>query len=437
MTHIRHTAIILALTTATVLAADWQRFRGPSGSGHADDASIPVEWSSAKNLKWRTALPGMGASSPVVSGDRVYLTAYTGYGLDMANPGDPKKLVRHLLAFDRESGKELWRASVPSTADEDRYQGFITQHGYASSTPVTDGQHVYAILGKSGMYAYDKDGKKLWHAELGQKSDPARWGDGSSPIIVGDVIVVDAGVLGNHFVGIDKKTGKQRWSVKDPSYTNSWSTPTDVHVDGKPQVLVHVPFKVMGLDPANGDIIWSATSPLDDASCGSIVTKNNVAFLMGSRAGHGMAVRYDGKGDVTESHAVWNKRMRSGICTPVIVGDRMYWSTGGIFQAARLSDGENVYKERLPRLGGPTGGFPNADYSSPVAVGNRIIQFTRNGESYVIEAADTFKLVAHNPAFDGDKGAFSSSPAVSDGELFIRSDNYLYCIAAENRSGES
>ncbi len=422
-------AISCLLTAAQLTsAADWTRFRGPQGAGHVEGSAPPFEWSSAKNLKWRTELPGSGVSSPVVVGDRVFLTAYTGYGIDMENPGDPKDLVRHLLAFDRKTGKEIWRASVPSNGNIDPYSGFITQHGYASSTPAVDGDTIYVVFGRSGLIAFDKDGKQKWQTDLGQQSDPARWGDGSSPIVLDDVLVVDAGILGNQFVGVDKRTGSIRWSVKDKKFTNCWATPTDVETGGKQQVLVHVPFEVLSLNPKNGEVFWRAPSPLDDSACGGILVNDGVAFLMGSRAGHALALRCDPKLEDGKDRKVWQSSVRAGIVTPVIVGERMYWLSNGIYFAASLKDGEYVYRERLPRKGGPTGGFPNADYSSPIAVGNKIIQFTRNGESYVIEAGDTFKLVSHNPPFEDDESAFSSTPAASDGELFIRSERFLYCI---------
>ncbi|MGB0714758.1 MAG: PQQ-binding-like beta-propeller repeat protein [Phycisphaerae bacterium] len=412
-------------------AGDWSRFRGPDGSGVIQGPELPASWSSKSNLKWRTPLPGKGVSSPIVVGNRVYLTCYTGYGLDPEKPGKVDELVRHLIAFDRLTGEEVWRTSVKSMAEEDPYKGFITQHGYASASPVSDGEHVFVIFGKSGLFAFDQSGKQVWRTELGTKSDPARWGDSASPILVGDTLVVDAGVLGNHVVGIDKKTGDKRWSIEDPSFTNSWATPSVLRVDGKTQVLVHVPKKVMALEPKSGDVIWSATSPLNDATCGGIVTKGERAYLMGSREGHGMAIDCTGSGDVSESHVKWNKRIRSGIATPVVVGENMYWSSGGIFFAADLKTGEYKYRERLPRLGESAGGFPNGDYSSPIAVGNKIVQFTRNGESYVIEAGDEFKIASHNAPFEDDDSAFSATPAASNGELFMRSESFLYCIAGK------
>ncbi len=415
-----------SLTSIAHATDEWLRFRGPDGSGKVDGPAIPFEWSATKNLRWKSPLPGKGSSSPVVTGNHVFVTAYTGYGLDMAEPGEINQLVRHLVAIDRVTGKELWRSSVDATDKEDPYSGFITQHGYASSTPATDGERVFALLGKSGLFAYDFEGKELWHVDLGQKSDPAKWGDATSPIVVGDLVIVDAGILGNKFLGINKATGKIEWTIEDSAFTNCWATPTPIHNGETTQVLFHVPNKVLAVDPATGKELWTVPSPLNDATCGSIVAQAGKAFLMGSRAGHGLA--FDCSPSSPEDRVLWTRQLRSGISTPLIVGDQMYWSTGGVFYSASLETGEYVYKERLPRLGGPTGGFPNSDYSSPVAIGENIILFTRSGESYVIRPGEKFELLAHNAAFDGDTSAFSATPALSNGELFVRSESYLYCI---------
>lgn len=391
--------------------------------------AIPTEWSAEKNLKWKADLVGKGTSSPIVSGDRVYVTCYTGYGLSAEEPGNPEDLVRHLLAFDRKTGDELWRASVPSAGQEDPYRGFIQQHGYASSTPTTDGEHVFVLFGKSGLFAFDRDGNQLWQTSLGTDSDPAKWGDGTSPILYENLVVVNAGILGHQFVAVDKSNGKIAWTIEDESFTNCWSTPTVVETGRGAELLFQVPLNVIAVQPTTGEKLWTAKSPLDDSTCGSIITKNGNAYLMGSRAGRAMALKCGGTGDVTDSNTLWETRLRSGICTPVIVGDQMYWTSGGIFFAAKLEDGEYVYKERLPRIGGPTGGFPNSDYSSPIAVGERIILFTRNGESYVIQPGKEFQIIGHNAAFADDNSAFSATPAASNGELFVRSEKHLYCIA--------
>ncbi|MCA9238746.1 MAG: PQQ-binding-like beta-propeller repeat protein [Planctomycetales bacterium] len=429
MNHRSSITLMCLLLAAQASAAEWPRFLGPHGDPAAAEQDIPVEWSSKKNVRWQTELPGKGASSPVVAGGRVYVTCYTGYGIDADDPGNLNQLVRHLIAYDRSTGDEVWRASIAASGNEDPYEGFINQHGYASSSPVVDGGRVYTVFGKSGLYAYTTDGEELWRKDLGQKSDPAKWGDGASPCVVGDTVVVNATILGNHIVGFNKETGEQLWSVADPNYTNSWATPAELVVDGQPQVLLHVPGKVLAIDAATGDTLWTAESPLNDAACGSIAIKDGVGYLMGGRAGDAMAVKVGGSGDVTDTHTVWRAKLRSGIATPLALGDNLYWTSGGAFYAASRAAGKYVYRERLPRLSGPTGGFPNADYASPVAVGEKIIQFTRNGESYVLAAGDEFRLIAHNPPFEGDEGAFSATPAVSDGELFVRSEGRLYCLS--------
>ena len=422
--------LLLPLLGSAANASEWNRFRGPAGAGTVDGPPIPWDVSAAKNLKWRTELPGKGVSSPIIYGDHVFVTAYTGYGIDMESPGKAEDLVRHLLAFDRATGEELWRFSVPTQGDEDPYKGFITQHGYATSTPVTDGERVYTLFGKSGLFAVDMKGKRLWSRHLGSQSDSTFWGDSSSPILDGDVIIVNAGILGRQVVGVDKNNGEILWSIQDEAFVSSWSTPAVYGEGDDAIVLTHFPFKIMGIHPKTGKVIWHAETPLDDATSPSIVVHDDVAYLTGSRAGNAMAVKLGGEGDVSESHTLWKVSARAGITTPVVVNDAIYWASNGIFMAHDTQTGERLYRERLPRVGAATGGFPNVDYSSPIAVGDKIVQFTRNGESYIIEAGKEFRLASHNAPFEGDTTAFSATPAVSDGELFMRSEGFLYSIAA-------
>ena len=218
-------------------------------------------------------------------------------------------------------------------------------------------------------------------------------------------------------------TGEVRWQIEDPSFTNCWSTPTVARTDAGTQILFQVPKQVMGVDPSNGKRLWEAESPLDDATCASIVTDGRRAFLMGSRAGHGLGLRLtDGGVDV-----LWQKSIRSGIDTPLLIDNRLYWQSNGVFMAADARTGEYLYRERLPSDGDATT-FPNVDYSSPVAVGDKIIVFIRNGESFVIQAGNEFELLHHNPAFQEDGSAFSGTPAIGSDDLFVRSANYLYRV---------
>ena len=424
--------LIVALIASTcVLAEDWPRFRGPNGSGISTSSDVPVEWSAEENSKWTTELPGKGSSSPIVFGDRIYLTCYTGYGLDKENPGNAKDLVRHLLAFDRNSGKEVWRTSVKSEHDEDPYQGFIQDHGYASSTPVTDGEHIFVMFGKTGMVACDMDGKQVWNTPLGTKSDPAKWGGGAGAALYNDLVIVNAGIVGHQIAALNKADGKIVWSIEDPSFTNCWSTPILVTVDGRDEMVFSMPGKILAVNPLTGDELWRADSPIARTVCGSLCEKDGVVFAMGGRQGSAVAVRCGGEGDVSDTHTVWTGSLRSGIGTPIIVGDNMYWGSGGIAYAASCNTGEYVYKERLPKAADPNAGKgrrrPAGDYASPIAVGDKVYMLTRGGVLYVIDAEESFALAAKN-VFAGDESLFNATPAVSNGDLFVRSENKLYCI---------
>ncbi len=415
--------VTIALNSSSLSAESWSRFRGPNGSGVAATADIPSEWSSEKNLRWRTELPGRGTSSPIVSGDRVFLTCYSGYGLDVKNPGKQENLSRHLLAFDRETGKELWRKTVPATEQELPYQGFMTQHGYASSTPTTDGDHIFVLFGKSGLFCFDLEGNQVWQTSVGTKSDPARWGDGTSPILVDNLVVVNAGILGNKLIAVNKTDGSIAWKIEDEAFTNCWSTPTVVPHSSGDQILFAVPGKIVCVDPASGTKNWEHPSPLGESTGASIVTSEGNAYLMGGRPGQAIAIKC-GENEASE---IWETSIQSAIDTPVLVNGRLYWQSTGVFVVADAKTGEYVYRERL-KLFGKGATFPNVDYSSPVAVGNKIVQFMRNGESFIIEAGPEFKLLQHNPGFDGDDSAFSSTPAIEGDQLFVRSYKYLYAI---------
>ncbi len=198
-------AIVLAPCTAT--ASDWPRFHGPKGLGVSGDRGVPEEWGTGKNMVWKTKLPGAAASSPIVWGDRIFLTCYTGYGLGKG--GDIKELSRRLMCFDRKTGALRWEQIVPARLPEAKFSHYINEHGYASSTPVTDGQRVYAFFGRSGVLACDLDGKQLWHVEVGKWLNG--WGSAASPVLYRDLVIVNATVERAAIVALDAKTGKEVW----------------------------------------------------------------------------------------------------------------------------------------------------------------------------------------------------------------------------------
>ncbi|MGI9519177.1 MAG: PQQ-binding-like beta-propeller repeat protein, partial [Pirellulaceae bacterium] len=394
--------------------------------------SVATEWSSDNNIKWKMELPGPGSSSPIIVGDKVLVTCYTGFGVDRENPGEPAELERHLLCFSAATGEEMWRATVDSSSDEDAYTGFIVEHGYASSTPVSDGKHIFTFFGKTGVVAFDMDGNQLWQTSVGTYSDPAKWGGGASPILAGDKVIVNAGIEGHALVALNKADGSEAWRVDDEAFTNNWSTPTLVEVDGRTELVYSIPEKLIAFDPDTGQQLWHAKSPIQRTITASTTVENGVVFTLGGRQGQAIAVRCGGSGDVSDSHTVWQSPVSSSIGTPVVIGDHMYWlASGSIAMCLNAEDGTEVKKARLEsENAGGQQRRPAGSYASPIVVGDKLFFVTRNGTTHVLTADQNMEEIAVN-SIEGDDSLFNATPAVSGNQMFIRSDTMLYCISAE------
>ncbi len=430
----------LLCTQATLFGNDedgWVRFRGPNGAGlSSEGAALATEWNWDANLKWKLELTGKGSSSPIILGDKIFLTSYSGYGLERETPGDPRELVRHVICIDTAAQKVAWQVDIPAT-DEDVFEGFIQEHGYASSTPVTDGKHLFVFLGKSGVLAFDLEGKELWRTTVGTQSDPAKWGGGSSLILVGNVLVVNAGNEGRSIVGLDKNSGDVKWKIEDDTFGNSWSTPVLVDVNGRTETVFSMPGKVLAINSANGEVFWEAESPVTNTTCASLAEGNGVVYAMGGRGGQAIAIRCGGSGDVTSTHVVWQKPLAAGIGTPIFVNGRLYWNSRGIAYCADAATGEYIYRERL-KAEQPAGEqgqrrSPAGDYASPIAIGDNVILTQRNGQVFILSSSSAFNLVASNQ-FPNDDSLFNATPAVNGtGELIFRSEKMLYCLGPANQ----
>ncbi len=251
-TLIRLSAAIGLILVASVNASDWPRFRGPNGSGISpDEQPAPVKWSETENLKWKLDLPGPGSSSPIVVGERVFVTCWTGYATQRGNPGEQQDLRRHLICVDRQTGKVLWDQAVEPVLPEDPYSGMFTQHGYASHTPVADGQRVYAYFGKTGVVAFDLDGKRLWQKSLGTESGAQGWGSASSPIVYNNLVIATASAESEALVALNKDTGEEVWRKEAAGFSGTWGTPVLVDCGGgRTDLVLAVPFELWGFDPA-------------------------------------------------------------------------------------------------------------------------------------------------------------------------------------------
>ncbi|MFP6700736.1 MAG: PQQ-binding-like beta-propeller repeat protein, partial [Planctomycetaceae bacterium] len=248
---VRLTAVLVALIgvcfTAPAPAADVTGFRGTDGLARSQEVGLPVSWSSSENVVWRVKMPGPGTSSPIVLGERIYVTSYTGYGL-VPNQGDQANLKRQVLCLDRASGRQIWRKEFAAKLPESNYSGGNNaRHGYASSTPTTDGKHLYVFFGKSGVFCLDLDGNTVWTADVGSNS--RGWGSSNSPVLFKNVLIINASVESGRLLALDKSTGKEVWSVSQ--IRGAWNTPLLAEVEGGgPELVISLPQQVRGLDPS-------------------------------------------------------------------------------------------------------------------------------------------------------------------------------------------
>ena len=424
--------VLLLMTDALVLNAQgWPRFRGPSGNGVADQAdAIPSEWSPNANLAWKSELPGPGASSPIIVDGKALVTCYSGYGLTQEDPGEIENLVRHLVCVDMETGKKLWQADVPVELPEDPYSGIgVTAHGYASHTPVSDGENVYVFFGKAGVFAFDMEGKQLWHKDVGKESDPARWGSSSSPVLFEDTVIVTASAESQSIVGLDRKTGEEVWRQEAKGLDGMWGTPAIVPVDGERADLVMcVAKELWGLDPATGKLRWFADATGSQQAYSSIVVDGNRVFAFTGRGGGSIALNAGGEGDISETNTVWTGSDNASYSSPVRHNSKLYVVNRGIVTAVDAETGKRLQRLRLSGAAQTGGRFGSLDYPSPVVVGDNLYCLNGSGQMFVFDlSGDEMELVSVNRVTP-DKEIFWGSPAISDNRMVLRSQKHLYCV---------
>ena len=415
-------------------AHQWPQWRGPLGTGVAPHGKPPVEWSESRNIRWKIALLGSGHSTPIIWDDRVYITAAVPYG-DPVEPRyssargahnespvtHPHKFV--VMALSRRDGKILWERTV---REQLPYEGGHVTASLASSSPVTDGEHVFACFGSYGVYCLNRDGKVLWEKDLGRMHPLHAHGEGSSPALYGDTLILNWDHEGPSFlVAFDKRSGEERWKVERET-ASSWSTPIAVEHGGKTQLIVSGSKRLRGYDLASGQVIWE---------CGGLSIENVVASPV---AGDGMvyagssydqqamlAIRLEGAtGDITGSkQVVWRRALGAPyVPSPLLYGDALYFVRH--FQGVMTRVNARTGQERPGtfRLNGIRGVF-----ASPVGAAERVYITDRNGTTLVIRHADNPEVVASNQLDDN----FSASPAVAGSEIYLRGQRNLYCIAEQ------
>lgn len=411
------TKFILAalLAAAPLPAANWPSWRGPNNDGITEETDLPLEWSASSNVKWKTPLPERGNSTPVVWGDKVFLTQAV-----------QKENRRNLLCFDKKSGKQLWKSGITCTDNEPTH----ATNPYCSASPATDGERVIVSFG-SAVHCYDLNGKEQWkRSDLGTQKHI--WGNASSPVIAGDRVFFNFGP-GEKTVlyCFDKKSGKTLWQHNEPggnggegggkNWLGAWSDPLLRKVDARYELLMTYPGRACAFDPMSGKELWTC-SGLTPLVYNSPLFADGVVVAMCGYGGSALAVKAGGSGDVTSSNRLWHQpkvsqRIGSGV---VFEGHHYILTDGGMAECRDLKTGDLVWSERC-KGPGPTA----QNWSSLVRSGDKLYAVNQGGDAFVFRANPAkFELLATNSI--GEK--VIGSIAVSDGLLFIRSHQNLWCI---------
>ena len=400
------------LSGVDCLRGDWPQFRGPDGQGHSDQTGIPIHWKEGENITWKTAVPGRGWSSPVIAGNQVWMTSAE---------VDGKSL--HAICIDKRSGKLLHNVEVLTPQDAGPLHRL---NGYASPTPVLDGERVYTHFGPRGSVCLDTAGKIIW------KNNSFKYnviqGAASSPILHGDMLILTCDGIDNQFiVALDKRTGKIKWkqprahleaAAKKRSIAKmSYSTPLIQRINGVPQLVCSGADHVASYDLKTGAEIW--WMPYDGFSIvGRPSYGNGLFYVVGSiRQDHFCVYAvHPGKGRLRDDQVVWQRSISiPHVSSPLLVGRELFVvHDGGVASCVDALTGKEHWRERL-------GGNHDA---SPVEIRGRIYFCNREGKTTIAAASDKFEVLAINQL----KGIFKASPAIADGALFLRSDTHLYRI---------
>ena len=410
------------LTPATIAQSgrgtDWPQFRGPGALGRSEAKGVPLKWSDEQNVAWKTDLPGPGASSPIVLGQRIFLTCFTGFAMSSREPGEMTSLKRHLLCLNLADGKIIWDTAVPAEMPEqDRIR---ENHGYASSTPVADAERIYTFFGKSGVLAFDHSGKQLWQTKVGDKLNG--WGSATSPVLYKNFLIVSASIESESLIALDQKTGQEVWRANVGN--ESWHAPVFVTApDGTTEVVAAKNGRVLAFNPETGAALWNVKTGIPWYMCPTPVAQDGMVYVIGGRTPNGaLAIRAGGRGDVTESHVVWKLNKGSNVPSPILHEGHLYFAHEnlGIVYCVNAKTGEVIYEERLE----PS---PGQIYASPVAADGKIYFTGRGGRTIVIAAKPKFERLGDN-TLESNRGVFNSSPAISGNRLLLRSNRALYAL---------
>jgi outer membrane protein assembly factor BamB len=421
---------------------DWPQWRGLSSNGVSYETDLPTQWSVDSNIVWKVALDGLGGSSPIVMGDRVFVTSQIGSAAvrDGLQPqlarDDPSLVVQEnpmggrrsepqadtggvflvIEAFNRSDGNKLWEYRVLATGP---FPELHEKHNLATPTPVTDGEHLYAWFGNGLIVCLDMKGNLVWSRHIGQEYSPfqVQWGHGSSPVLYRDLIILLCDHdQASYLLALDKRTGKEEWNKDRGTGRKSYSTPLIVPGPVSDELIVNSSERIDAYNPVNGELLWHVGSPRQSPIPSPVFHDSVIYMSRGYRNSDFLAIRPGGRGEVTESQVLWRTPTGASYVPSILYYDGLLYMTSdiGIVTCAEASTGEQVWRQRL------RGVF----FASPAAADGKIYFVSETGVTFVVRAGREPQILARNNL--GER--FIASPAISRGHIFLRSDENLFCI---------
>ena len=430
--------LLLTAAAGAGRAEDWPQWRGPNGNGVSTDKGFPTRWS-AEAVAWKARLGGLGISSPIVWGDRVFVTSQSGraplkpgnhptlargeeakaekpLGAGSSAEGDSSKVEFLVEAFARQDGRRLWQYRL---AAEGELPEVHQKHNLASPSPVTDGRHVYAWFGNGQLVALRLDGTLAWQRHLGREYAPfqVNWGHGSSPALYEDLVILLCDHdPGSYLLALDKATGKERWKVERPKGSVSYSTPTIVRGPKGDEMVVNSTTRIDAYDPKTGELLWW-TGENHRFAVPVPAYDDGVLYLSrGYRSGPYLAVRTGGRGDVSKTHVRWSVPTGAPYVSSLLYYDGLVYmaNDAGIVTCVDPRSGEKVWQERIDGI------FT----ASPVGAEGRVYMVSETGETIVLGAGREPRVLSRNAI--GERSV--ATPALSRGQIFIRTDDHLICV---------
>lgn len=401
----------LLFVSNAVDAGNWPHWRGDEGNGVSLTAQPPTTWSDTKNVRWKTAIPGVGSGSPIIWENRVFVTS--------AVPASGRQYDFDVFCFDRATGDQLWRKTATTAVP---HEGTHNTNGFASASPCTDGEHLYVHFGSRGIYCYTLDGDLVWDRDdLGRMTMRGTFGEGSSPTIAGDKIIVPWDHEGpSSLIALDKSTGDTEWRV-DRDEPSCWATPLVIDHEGQQQIIMNGQNSARAYDLKTGDELWRCGGQTQRPVACPVAADGMVFVGSGFRGSFLGAFKPDGQGDIRGTNSVaWTKNRDTPDIASLLLSDgRLYYHKAktGILTCVDARTGTPHYSaSRLPRLGNL--------YASPIAAGGHVYITDRSGTTVVIKDADELEIVATNSVGE----TVDATPAPVDDQLFIRGEKNLFCI---------